>query len=56
MKKIIIINREGGIIRQPASPLSNTPVQGIDLLPGVIGALRELCRDTDYRLVLFTHS
>lgn len=54
MKKIIIINREGGIIRQSASPLSNTPVQGIDLLPGVIGALRELCRDTDYRLVLFT--
>ena len=54
MKKIIIINREGGIIRQPASPLSNSPVQGIDLQPGIIGALRELCRDTDYRLVLFT--
>lgn len=54
MKKVIVISWEGCIIRQLAGSYSDSSVIGLELCPGVIGALWELGRETDYHLVLFT--
>lgn len=54
MKKVLFIDRDGTILKEPA----NEQVDSIDqmqFLPGVIGALSGIARETDYELVMVTN-
>lgn len=55
MKKILFIDRDGTIIREPSSDCQVDSMEKLEFVPGVIGALREIVRDTDYRLVMVSN-
>ena len=55
MKKILFIDRDGTIIEEPPGDFQVDSMSKLAFVPGVIGALRELVRDTDYRLVMVSN-
>lgn len=55
MKKILFIDRDGTIIKEPLGDFQVDSMAKLEFVPGVIGALRELARDTDYRLVMVSN-
>lgn len=55
MKKILFIDRDGTIIEEPPGDFQVDSMSKLAFVPGVIGALRELARDTDYRLVMVSN-
>lgn len=55
MKKILFIDRDGTIIEEPPVDFQVDSMSKLAFVPGVIGALRELVRDTDYRLVMVSN-
>lgn len=55
MKKILFIDRDGTIIEEPPVDFQVDSMAKLAFVPGVIGALRELVRDTDYRLVMVSN-
>ena len=55
MKKILFIDRDGTIIEEPPGDCQVDSMSKLAFVPGVIGALRELARDTDYRLVMVSN-
>ena len=55
MKKILFIDRDGTIIREPAGDYQVDRLDKLEFLPGVIGALGEITRRSDYRLVMVSN-
>jgi imidazoleglycerol-phosphate dehydratase/histidinol-phosphatase len=55
MKKILFIDRDGTVIREPAGDRQVDSLEKFAFMPGVIGALRELCTRADYRLVMVSN-
>ncbi|MDR2130402.1 MAG: bifunctional histidinol-phosphatase/imidazoleglycerol-phosphate dehydratase HisB [Odoribacteraceae bacterium] len=55
MKKILFIDRDGTIIREPAGDYQVDSLEKLEFVPGVIGALREIAGRTDYRLVMVSN-
>ena len=55
MKKILFIDRDGTIIQEPPVDYQVDRMEKLAFMPGVIGALREIVRETDYRLVMVSN-
>ena len=55
MKKILFIDRDGTIIEEPPGDCQVDSLEKLAFKPGVIGALRSIARNTDYRLVMVTN-
>lgn len=55
MKKILFIDRDGTIIKEPSDDFQVDNWEKLEFVPGVIGALQEIVRETDYRLVMVTN-
>ena len=51
MKKVLFIDRDGTIVEEPLGDCQIDSWEKLAFKPGVIGALREIVRETDYRLV-----
>lgn len=54
-KKILFIDRDGTLIREPQPDQQVDSLEKLEFLPGVIGALREVVELTDYRLVMVSN-
>ncbi len=54
-EKILFIDRDGTIIREPANDFQVDSLEKFAFVPGAIGALRRLAEETDYRLVLVSN-
>lgn len=55
MKKILFIDRDGTIIQEPPVDFQVDSLSKFEFLPGVIGALRRVVEETDYRLVMVSN-
>lgn len=54
-KKILFIDRDGTLIQEPPVDFQVDSLSKLELVPGVIGALRQLAAETDYQLVMVTN-
>lgn len=54
MKRVLFIDRDGTIIKEPADEQIDS-FEKLEFVPGVIGALRQIVRKTDYDLVLVSN-
>jgi imidazoleglycerol-phosphate dehydratase / histidinol-phosphatase len=54
MKKVLFIDRDGTIIAEPADEQIDS-FEKLAFLPGAIGALSKIVRETDYELVMVTN-
>jgi imidazoleglycerol-phosphate dehydratase/histidinol-phosphatase len=54
-KKILFIDRDGTIIKEPATDFQVDNLNKFSFIPGVIGALRHIVEKTDYRLVMVSN-
>lgn len=54
MKKILFIDRDGTLIKEPEDFQVDRP-EKLEFMPGVIGALRQIAELTDYRLVMVSN-
>ena len=52
MKKMLFIDRDGTIIKEPTDNFQVDRPEKLKFMPGVIGALREITGNTDFRLVM----
>ena len=55
MKKILFIDRDGTVIQEPPVDYQVDRMDKLIFIPGVISALREIVRETDYRLVMVSN-
>lgn len=55
MKKILFIDRDGTLIKEPEDNLQVDRPEKLEFLPGVISALKEIVESTDYRLVMVSN-
>lgn len=55
MKKILFIDRDGTIIQEPPVDFQVDSLEKLEFVPGVIGALRRIVEETDYRLVMVSN-
>ena len=55
MKKILFIDRDGTIIQEPPVDFQVDRLEKLEFVPGVIGALRRIVEETDYRLVMVSN-
>lgn len=55
MKKILFIDRDGTIIKEPAGDFQVDRPEKLEFMPGVIGALREITESTDFRFVMVSN-
>jgi imidazoleglycerol-phosphate dehydratase/histidinol-phosphatase len=54
MKKVLFIDRDGTIIREPSDEQVDS-LEKLSFIPGAIGALSYIAKHTDYELVLVTN-
>jgi imidazoleglycerol-phosphate dehydratase/histidinol-phosphatase len=54
MKKVLFIDRDGTIMKEPDDMQIDTPGK-MQFMPGVIGALSAIARETDFELVMVTN-
>ena len=54
MKKILFIDRDGTIIREPEDEQIDS-LEKLEFVPGAISALRKIAEETDYLLVMITN-
>jgi imidazoleglycerol-phosphate dehydratase / histidinol-phosphatase len=54
MKKVLFIDRDGTIIKEPADEQVDS-FEKLTFLPGVISALSRIAKETDYELVMVTN-
>lgn len=54
MKKVLFIDRDGTILREPSDEQIDS-LEKLEFVPGVIGALSAIARETDYELVMVTN-
>jgi imidazoleglycerol-phosphate dehydratase/histidinol-phosphatase len=55
MKKVLFIDRDGTLIKEPTTDYQIDGLEKFRLLPGVISALKAIVSFTDYRLVMVTN-
>lgn len=55
MKKILFIDRDGTIIKEPSGDFQVDSLDKLEFVPGVITALRRIVQETDYRLVMVSN-
>lgn len=55
MKKILFIDRDGTIIKEPPVDFQVDSLEKLEFVPGVISALRRIASETDYRLVMVSN-
>jgi len=55
MTKLLFIDRDGTLIREPQPDQKVDALEKLELLPGVVYALARLARETDYKLVMVTN-
>jgi imidazoleglycerol-phosphate dehydratase/histidinol-phosphatase len=55
MTKLLFIDRDGTLIREPQPDQKVDALEKLELLPGVVYALARLARETDYELVMVTN-
>src|SRR6476469_8841063 len=54
MKKILFIDRDGTIIREPAD-FQVDSIEKLEFVPGVISSLAAIAGETDFELVMVTN-
>ena len=54
MKKVLFIDRDGTIIKEPADEQVDS-LEKLEFMPGVITALSSIARETDFELVMVTN-
>ena len=54
MKKILFIDRDGTIIKEPEDEQVDT-LEKLEFVPGAIGALSAICSGLDFDLVMVTN-
>jgi len=54
MKKVLFIDRDGTILKEPADRQVDS-LEKLAFMPGVIGALSAIARETDFELVMVTN-
>lgn len=54
MKKVLFIDRDGTILKEPADEQVDS-LEKLEFMPGVIGALSAIARETDFELVMVTN-
>lgn len=54
MKKVLFVDRDGTIIKEPADKQVDDLAK-LEFLPGVISALSRICAETDFELVMITN-
>lgn len=54
MKKVLFIDRDGTILREPPDKQIDS-LEKLEFMPGVIGALSSIVRETDFELVMVTN-
>lgn len=54
-KKILFVDRDGTILREPSVDQQIDCLEKFEFIPGVIGALRQLAMETDYRFVMVSN-
>ncbi|NSW93578.1 MAG: bifunctional histidinol-phosphatase/imidazoleglycerol-phosphate dehydratase HisB [Bacteroidales bacterium] len=54
MKKVLFIDRDGTILREPLDGIVDS-LEDFEFLPGVITALSAIAKETDYELVMVTN-
>ena len=54
MQKVLFIDRDGTIIREPEDEQIDS-LEKLEFVPGAISALRKIAEETDYRLVMITN-
>lgn len=55
MKKILFIDRDGTMIKEPPVDFQVDSLEKLEFVPGVIGALGRIVGETDYRLVMVSN-
>lgn len=55
MKKILFIDRDGTVIKEPPGDFQVDRLDKLEFVPEVIGALRRIVEETDYRLVMVSN-
>ena len=53
--KILFIDRDGTLIKEPPTDFQVDSLEKLELIPGVITWLGKIVRETDYKLVLVSH-
>lgn len=54
-KKILFIDRDGTIIKEPPVDFQVDSLEKLEFVPGAIGALRKIIEQTDYRLIMVSN-
>jgi len=54
MKKVLFVDRDGTILKEPADRQIDS-LEKLEFMPGVIGALSAIVRETDFELVMVTN-
>ncbi|MDD3736632.1 MAG: bifunctional histidinol-phosphatase/imidazoleglycerol-phosphate dehydratase, partial [Bacteroidales bacterium] len=54
MKKVLFIDRDGTILKEPDDEQVDS-LEKLEFMPGVIGALSAIARETDFELVMVTN-
>lgn len=54
MKRLLFIDRDGTLIREPADEQIDS-FEKLEFMPGMIRALSDICRHTDYELVMVSN-
>jgi imidazoleglycerol-phosphate dehydratase/histidinol-phosphatase len=54
MKKVLFIDRDGTILKEPADEQVDS-LEKLEFMPGVIGALSAIARETDFEFVMVTN-
>lgn len=54
-KKILFIDRDGTVIKEPPIDFQVDSLEKLEFVPGAIGALSALARETDFRMVMVTN-
>ncbi|MFT7363787.1 MAG: imidazoleglycerol-phosphate dehydratase/histidinol-phosphatase, partial [Algoriphagus sp.] len=54
-KKVLFIDRDGTIIKEPLSDFQVDSLEKLEFLPKVISNLRKIAEETDYELVMVTN-
>lgn len=54
-RRVLFLDRDGTVIKEPSDTQQVDSLERLSFVPGVIGALRDICRDTEYELVMVTN-
>ena len=54
MKKVLFVDRDGTVLKEPADRQIDS-LEKLEFMPGVIGALSAIVRETDFELVMVTN-